>query len=235
MASYRCTCPSAYVGRTCATPYCLANNPCRNGGTCHGAGLCRCPPGFIGADCSIDLCQMVTCHNGGSCVNGSCVCPPGIAGSTCDVDICDQTVCLVHETSCISVITCRSASSQHLILLYKIHKSLILICNQYGINFLFDSVSLILSLISLLHTLCVPPKSVHLPSSPLSLSPSITPTTVLPFLILCSHGCCRMVAFVVVESACVLQDLQVNKCDGIKTFLGVSLIFSLIDRGTKTT
>ena len=97
VASYRCTCPPAYIGRTCATPYCRANNPCRNGGTCYGAGLCRCLTGFIGSDCSRDLCRMITCHNGGSCVNGSCVCPVGIAGSTCDVNICDLTVCLVHS------------------------------------------------------------------------------------------------------------------------------------------
>jgi len=98
VASYRCTCTSAYVGRTCATPYCVVNNPCRNGATCYGDGQCRCRPGFVGADCSINLCQLITCHNGGSCVNGSCICPPGIAGSTCDVDICGLTTCLVYKS-----------------------------------------------------------------------------------------------------------------------------------------
>ena len=48
VSGYRCTCPSAYAGRTCATPYCVANNPCRNGGTCHGAGLCSCSHGYTG-------------------------------------------------------------------------------------------------------------------------------------------------------------------------------------------
>jgi len=49
VAGYNCICPSAYAGRLCATPYCQANNPCRNGGTCHGAGLCRCPLGYTGS------------------------------------------------------------------------------------------------------------------------------------------------------------------------------------------
>ena len=48
VAGYNCTCPSAYIGDTCATPYCRDNNQCLNGGTCHGAGLCRCPSGYTG-------------------------------------------------------------------------------------------------------------------------------------------------------------------------------------------
>ena len=99
VASYRCTCPPAYTGRTCATPYCSAYNPCHNNGTCYGAGLCHCPPGFGGSDCSTDLCQLVTCDNGGSCVNGSCVCPVGFAGSTCDDVKCDLISCLVQSCS----------------------------------------------------------------------------------------------------------------------------------------
>jgi len=93
---YRCSCMPEYVGSTCSQAYCGANNPCRNGATCHGAGRCLCPPGFVLADCSVDRCDLLDCQNGGSCVNGSCVCPPGVIGANCDVVQCSVTACMVR-------------------------------------------------------------------------------------------------------------------------------------------
>lgn len=93
---YRCACESAYTGRTCSLSYCRDNNPCRNGATCHGAGRCLCPAGFVGADCSIARCDILDCHNGGSCVNGSCVCPAGIIGANCDIVQCSLMMCMVR-------------------------------------------------------------------------------------------------------------------------------------------
>jgi len=93
---YRCDCSPAYTGRTCSETYCQTNNPCRNSGTCYGAGLCRCLPGFIGADCSVSRCDIFSCLNGGSCVNGSCVCPAGIIGAHCDIVVCSLINCMVR-------------------------------------------------------------------------------------------------------------------------------------------
>jgi hypothetical protein len=88
-----CTCPASYVGPTCSVPYCQSSNPCHNGGACYGPGSCRCPPGYVGPDCSVDRCDVITCHNGGSCQSGFCVCPAGVVGETCDVILCDVIKC----------------------------------------------------------------------------------------------------------------------------------------------
>ena len=93
---YSCSCPPAFTGRNCATPYCHVDNPCRNGATCYGAARCLCPPSFVGADCSIDKCDVLDCQNGGACVDGACVCPPGIIGANCDIDQCSIMTCVVR-------------------------------------------------------------------------------------------------------------------------------------------
>ena len=98
--SYRCGCTPDYVGRTCSAPYCSVNDPCRNGATCHGAGQCRCPTGFIGDDCSVNVCDVLNCQNGGSCVNESCICPPGVVGASCDLVQCSLIMCLVRVDHC---------------------------------------------------------------------------------------------------------------------------------------
>eukprot|EP00057_Strongylocentrotus_purpuratus_P007461 XP_011661935.1 PREDICTED: neurogenic locus notch homolog protein 2 isoform X2 [Strongylocentrotus purpuratus] len=120
---YTCECPPNYEGDTCDVvverddPCRSVANMCLNGGTCFsfgGAALCYCLPGFQGQHCEIDtdVCQTITCQNGGTCEKSrdqtaSCICPPLYSGLQCDISlltICDSSPCNTSAT-CIEDLT----------------------------------------------------------------------------------------------------------------------------------
>ena len=88
--------------------------PCENGGTCQdeeGNYTCLCSDGYGGINCSVDLdlCQVDSCLNGGSCISGSnrtsvpeteiyCVCGPEFTGPRCETQtcICYNGLCVLH-------------------------------------------------------------------------------------------------------------------------------------------
>ena len=71
------------------------HNPCENGGTCSGNGVCTCSQGYTGPTCSVpvDYCEASPCLNGGTCTNEllgfQCSCMNGYTGIICEVDIDD--------------------------------------------------------------------------------------------------------------------------------------------------
>ncbi|XP_070554729.1 uncharacterized protein [Ptychodera flava] len=86
-----------------------SEDPCMNGGTCHGNVeyyYCTCTAGFTGHDCdvNIDDCDPLPCVNGATCVDGvqsySCECPPGFTGVDCfiDIDECENQPCHNNAT-----------------------------------------------------------------------------------------------------------------------------------------
>ncbi|XP_054758872.2 fibropellin-1-like isoform X2 [Lytechinus pictus] len=120
---YTCECLPNYEGETCDIvierddPCRSVANMCLNGGTCFsfgGAALCYCMPGFQGQHCEIDtdVCQTITCQNGGTCEKSrdqtaSCICPPYYSGLQCDIFLlspCDSLPCNASAT-CIEDLT----------------------------------------------------------------------------------------------------------------------------------
>ena len=90
-----CLCPKGFSGALCNVNItsvqtsqqvvtCTNNAPCKNGGHCSPLDhSCVCPSGYLGDHCEVDLCDHVTCYNGGSCHGGTCSCLAEFTGSYC--------------------------------------------------------------------------------------------------------------------------------------------------------
>ncbi|XP_071478484.1 uncharacterized protein [Diadema antillarum] len=119
---YTCECGPNHEGDNCdilveTDDACSeVSNMCHNGGTCFsfgGAALCYCLPGYQGEQCEIDtdVCQTITCQNGGTCQKSpdqtaTCICPPFYSGPNCATPIlpCEHQPCNSTST-CIEDLT----------------------------------------------------------------------------------------------------------------------------------
>jgi hypothetical protein len=91
---------------------CDVLSPCLNGGTCIPTNIgynCSCPLDYTGTNCSINLCDSITCMNGGTCKQGICSCPSGYVGLDCSVDLCDDVTCMNGGTCVQGICQCMSS------------------------------------------------------------------------------------------------------------------------------
>jgi hypothetical protein len=94
---FSCSCSYPFYGPRCEFVVACASSPCRNGGTCTGAGAsqfqCLCVSGYSGAVCQTEIneCASQPCANGGTCMDHvnsfTCACPGTFGGTRCQTDM----------------------------------------------------------------------------------------------------------------------------------------------------